>query len=48
MLYPLSSWRNRWLPFEFSALPSDPSDDPQRRDYLLVARYLADLLARAQ
>jgi hypothetical protein len=46
VLYPLSLWRNRWLPFEFSALPNEQTDDPQRRDYLLVARSLAQLLAR--
>ena len=46
MLHPFSLWRNRWLPFEFSQLPSAETDDPQRRDYLLLAHSLAELLAR--
>jgi hypothetical protein len=42
----LSHWRNRWLPSEFSHLPAPESADPLRADYLLLARTLAQLLAR--
>lgn len=38
-------WRDRWAPSEFCVLPAS-GGDPARNDYLLLARALAQLLAR--
>ena len=47
MFIRIARWRNRWLPSEFPSLPTaDASQaDPSTRDYLLLARGLAMLLA---